>query len=221
MSESRFGPIADRYADQYGIPKEIFRSLINTESAWKPWARSKTGAIGLGQLTSVIYNSSQYKTNPWQPEQNIATSAKFLADLRDQYKGDWGDALAHYNAGFNLDAGREYALKVLSGAGYDTTSQINKISPSLTPLLDKYKPVKGSDKGGDQLKLADSQDGLYQKIFGKSGAKSGDDSELQKKMSEVSGWFADRFAEYGMNVIFILIAAILFFTAFKKFAGVK
>jgi hypothetical protein len=43
--------LADQKADQYGIPRDIFRALIGHESQWKPDAANPTSsALGLGQF---------------------------------------------------------------------------------------------------------------------------------------------------------------------------
>lgn len=110
-------PQAVSIADELGIPANIFTSMIEKESGWNPRAVGSNGDIGLGQLTPVIYKSDQYKTNPWNPIENLRTSAKFLRDEFNRL-GSWRDALAAYNSGWNPNArGYAYADDVLSKAG--------------------------------------------------------------------------------------------------------
>lgn len=120
MSVEKYGSVADAAAVKYGVPIPIFRSLINTESSWNPNAVGTSGDTGLTQLTPRIYK--YLNVNPWNPAQNLDGGAKFLSELYGKYK-NWPDALAHYNAGFNLKNGRGYADKVLAGAeGFSPTS---------------------------------------------------------------------------------------------------
>ena len=111
-------------ADQYGIPQNIFQSVIQTESSGNAYAVSPAGAKGLGQLMPVIYRANEYggAIDPFNPKANLDRSAAFLSDMYKKY-GNWDDALSHYNAGFNLQAGRGYAQKVLAGAGVDGSQQ--------------------------------------------------------------------------------------------------
>ena len=197
MSEQLYGDTADQIAGEYNIPSNIFRSLINIESGWNPRAKSSAGAIGLTQLMPVIYRSKQYLTfNPYNPEDSMRTGARFLSDLYTKY-GDWNDALSHYNAGYNLDNGRAYALKVLSGAGVDISKYADKIKPSLTPTLDKI----GADKKAIMQTRADS---------------TGDDTVLQQKMSEILQWFKDRFKDSGRTILVTILALFLLYLGIKK-----
>lgn len=110
-------PEAVSIADELGIPANIFTGMIEKESGWNPRAVGTSGDIGLGQLTPVIYKSDQYKTNPWNPIDNLRTSAKFLRDEFNRL-GSWRDALAAYNSGWNPNAkGYAYADDILSKTG--------------------------------------------------------------------------------------------------------
>lgn len=110
-------PLAESVAAEYGIPANIFTGMIEKESGWNPRAVGPSGDIGLGQLTPVIYKSEQYKSNPWNPIENLRTSAKFLRDEFNRL-GSWRDALAAYNSGWNPNArGYAYADDILSKAG--------------------------------------------------------------------------------------------------------
>lgn len=202
MSEAKYGSIADGIAAQYGVPPAIMRSVIQTESGWRPYAVGKAGDLGIMQLTPVIYKSAQYKTQPFDPVSSMQTGARFLSDLFKQY-GNWNDALSHYNAGFNLNNGRAYAAKVLNGAGLATPEDIARVTKneSFTPTLNKS--VAGSNQGGDELKLAKP------------------DTWLQEKMSEFFAWFGERFKAASVKIVIVLIIVISLWFAFKKLAGVR
>lgn len=115
-----FNGYIESAAAKYGVPPAIVRSVVDVESRGNPRALGKNGDVGLMQLTPVIYKSDKYKADPWNPEQNINSGTKFLADLYKQY-GNWKDALSHYNAGnresVRTTKGYAYADKVLAGVG--------------------------------------------------------------------------------------------------------
>lgn len=80
---------ADTYADQYGVDKNIVRSVIEQESGWDPAAKSPTGVRGPMQVTTPV--AKQYNLDRNDPKQNIEAGVRYLADL--QKKGgepkDW------------------------------------------------------------------------------------------------------------------------------------
>jgi len=124
MTIDQYIPDINAAADRYGIPQNIFQSVIQTESSGNAYAVSPAGAKGLGQLMPIIYRANEYGAaiDPFNPRDNLDRSAAFLSDMYKKY-GNWDDALSHYNAGFNLQAGRGYAQKVLSGGGVDAGQQ--------------------------------------------------------------------------------------------------
>ena len=86
-------------AQKYGIPVSLFLAQIQTESRWNIHAVSGAGAEGLGQLmpdTAIGLGCS----DPFDPEQNLEASAKYMQQLHDQF-GDWNYTLAAYNGGPN------------------------------------------------------------------------------------------------------------------------
>lgn len=88
--------MAREAARRHGIPEGLFMSLIKQESRWQPGAKSPVGAIGLAQL--MPGTAKQLGVDPTDPAQNLEGGARYLAE---QYRtfGDWGKALAAYNAG--------------------------------------------------------------------------------------------------------------------------
>jgi hypothetical protein len=75
---------------------DLFLAQINQESRFNPQAVSPVGAIGLGQI--MPGTAKELGVDPTDPMQNLEGSARYLSQ---QYKrfGDWGTALAAYNAG--------------------------------------------------------------------------------------------------------------------------
>lgn len=89
--------LADQKAEKYQIPTNLFEAFIQTESSWNPNAVSGAGAMGLGQLmpgTAADLGCS----DPFDPEQNLEASAKYIAQLYEMY-GDWDYVMAAYNGG--------------------------------------------------------------------------------------------------------------------------
>ena len=101
-----------RYASHQGLRaagltvtewRLLFRANIEIESAYNPNARSRVGAIGLGQLmpgTAEILG-----VDPFNWRANLDGSARYLAAQLESF-GDAQLALAAYNAG--LEAVREH-----------------------------------------------------------------------------------------------------------------
>ena len=88
--------IARQYANEFGIPVDLFMRQIQAESAWNPAAVSPAGAIGFGQLMPAT--AQELGVDIMNPQQNLYGAAKYLRQMHDRF-GDWRLALAAYNAG--------------------------------------------------------------------------------------------------------------------------
>ena len=100
QNKEKYSPMADAAADKYGIPRDMFRKLINQESAWNPNAVSNKGAVGLGQLMkSTGISMGVLPMDRYDPQKNLEGSAKYLRKMIDRYGGDIRLGLAAYNAG--------------------------------------------------------------------------------------------------------------------------
>ena len=88
---------AIQMAERYGLPRNVFLSVINRESAFRPDAVSGAGAIGFGQL--MPGTARELGVDPTDPAQNLEGSARYLRQMLDRHKGDMPLALASYNAG--------------------------------------------------------------------------------------------------------------------------
>jgi soluble lytic murein transglycosylase-like protein len=103
-----------RGAAKNGVPTSLLASLIATESSFNPRAVSPCGAQGLGQLLPATAKDLGV-ADPFDPEQNIAGTAKYLAWLGTywvKHPRRWELALASYLAGVGtvgnqLKAGRD------------------------------------------------------------------------------------------------------------------
>lgn len=86
-----------RAASAANIDPALLDSLVATESAYDPSARSRAGAMGLTQLMPGTAKQMDVD-DPFDPEQNLFGGAKYLASLMTRYK-DPKLAIAAYNAG--------------------------------------------------------------------------------------------------------------------------
>lgn len=87
-----------KYAEKYKVPVDLALALVYQESRFNPRAKSKVGAMGLGQLMPDTAKSLGVK-DPYDPEQNLNGAMKHLGNLIIHYKGNTDLALAAYNAG--------------------------------------------------------------------------------------------------------------------------
>ena len=112
--------IATEKAQKYNIPVTLFLAQIQAESSWNPQAVSEVGAEGLGQLMpSTAAGLGCY--DPFNPEQNLEASAKYMQGLYEQF-GDWNYALAAYNGGPNSISKNE----PLPSWAQDYVNQVNR-----------------------------------------------------------------------------------------------
>ena len=84
-------------AAQNDLPTSFFARLIWRESRFDPAAVSRAGAQGVAQFMPATANWRGL-SNPFDPLEAIAESAKLLRDLRREF-GNLGLAAAAYNAG--------------------------------------------------------------------------------------------------------------------------
>jgi hypothetical protein len=95
--ENPYVATAIQMAERYGLPRNVFLSVINQESSFRPDAVSPVGARGLGQL--MPDTAAELRVNPYNPTENLEGSARYLRQQLDRFKGDMPLALAAYNAG--------------------------------------------------------------------------------------------------------------------------
>ena len=96
-SNPSYSDLISKYASIYGVDPKWVTNLIYQESMFNPLAISEAGAQGLGQLMPNTAKSLGVK-DPFNPEQNIHGSTKYLSQLYRRFK-DKKLATAAYNAG--------------------------------------------------------------------------------------------------------------------------
>ncbi|MEM7270943.1 MAG: lytic transglycosylase domain-containing protein [Pseudomonadota bacterium] len=97
---TKAGPICaliEAAAEEHGLPKPFFARLIWKESRFDIKAVSPVGAQGVAQFMPATAKIRGL-ADPFDPEQAIPASAKYLAELKAGY-GNFGLAAAAYNAG--------------------------------------------------------------------------------------------------------------------------
>jgi soluble lytic murein transglycosylase-like protein len=80
-----------------GLPERLIATLIAGESAFKPDAVSKTGALGLTQL--MPDTAKALGVNPHNVAENVMGGARYLAQQIVHFNGNLPLAFAAYNAG--------------------------------------------------------------------------------------------------------------------------
>lgn len=85
-------------ADKVGLDPNLYVSLIQQESNFKPTAGSPVGAQGLAQLMPGTARGLGV-SDPFDPIQSLEGGAQYLKQQLDHFGGDVVKALAAYNAG--------------------------------------------------------------------------------------------------------------------------
>lgn len=86
------------YSNVYSVDPVLIMALIARESSFRADVVSSSGAIGLGQLLSSTARD-QGVNNPYDPEENIMGTVKFLSNLIRSWNGNIERALASYKMG--------------------------------------------------------------------------------------------------------------------------
>jgi soluble lytic murein transglycosylase-like protein len=94
-------------SQSHGVDYALLKAVVATESAFNSRAVSHKGAVGLMQIMPATAQRYGVRSEPgWpiaskltDPELNIQTGTRYLADLLRLYGGETELALAAYNAG--------------------------------------------------------------------------------------------------------------------------
>jgi len=97
-AEIPYREIIAKACQKEGLDLKLVAAVIKVESNFNPYAVSPKGAKGLMQLMPSVQNDYKVK-NVFDPKENIFAGVKYLKHLIDECEGDFGLALAAYNAG--------------------------------------------------------------------------------------------------------------------------
>jgi soluble lytic murein transglycosylase-like protein len=96
-------PNFDRWAAYYRVPADLLKALTWVESGWQRKVVSRTGAMGIGQLQPATVDHVRMliglRLDPYNADDNIRMSARFLRFLLDRTGGDVPTTLAAYYQG--------------------------------------------------------------------------------------------------------------------------
>ncbi len=120
-------------SSSYGVDNRLLKAVVAAESAFNPNAVSHKGAVGLMQIMPATARRYGVQPEPGlsvtsqltNPELNIQTGTRYLADLLRLFGGETELAVAAYNAGEgavmragnripNFQETRHYVKKVMS-----------------------------------------------------------------------------------------------------------
>ncbi|MEY2458904.1 MAG: hypothetical protein QOG30_734, partial [Acidimicrobiaceae bacterium] len=107
-------------------PADLLEALCWIESGWQRTVVSRTGAVGIGQLQPATVDHVRLliginTLDPYNADDNIRMSARFLRFLLDRTGGDTSTALAAYYQGLRsvttgpvLGETKQYVATVLA-----------------------------------------------------------------------------------------------------------
>jgi soluble lytic murein transglycosylase-like protein len=134
---------ADAYAVHYEVPKELIHALITQESGWNPSAVSAKGAMGLMQLMPATAQEYGVR-NPLDIAENLSGGVRYLADLMQQFGGDFRLVLAAYYRG-----SRPILRRGLHYSGADVYAYVASVRRLYLAELALHKSPANLALGGD------------------------------------------------------------------------
>lgn len=93
-----YNDIIQEAAETYDMDPDLIHAVMQTESAFHPFAVSRAGAEGLMQLMPDL-SDEMGVGDAFDPRENIMGGVRYLKRLLEYHKGDLDLALASYNAG--------------------------------------------------------------------------------------------------------------------------
>jgi len=92
-----YASIARQAATSAGISPDLFVRQIQQESGFNPGAVSPAGAVGIAQFMPAT--AASMGVNPYDPTSALYGGARLMAQLNNEFGGNYAKALAAYNGG--------------------------------------------------------------------------------------------------------------------------
>lgn len=159
--------IANHYASSFGIPATLVHAVINQESGWQQYAKSKVGAVGVMQLMSKTA-AGLGVADSTDAAQNIWGGVKYLAECYKQF-GRWDLALAAYNSGASnvikykgippFPETQQYVKNIMKAANLSIDTPTYPVNLSLATASAKRKFI---DFDTNRLSVSKMNDFVYE-----------------------------------------------------------
>jgi soluble lytic murein transglycosylase-like protein len=127
-------------ACEYGIPTSLLDAVIAKESAYKYWAISRKGAMGLMQIMPGTADQLGL-ARPFDPLSNMRAGARYLREQLDRF-GRADLALAAYNAGPHRRSLREGRLPMIA----ETLDYVQTITTNWGRLAPRRIEISSGDR---------------------------------------------------------------------------
>lgn len=137
----RFSPYVEEHSAKYGVPKDLILAIMETESAFNPFAVSSTGAIGLMQIMQrsagaevyqYLHGSAREPTRDvlLEPKTNIQYGTIYLHLLMSRHlKGVSNSLSREYCVIAAYNTGPGNLLRTFDSDKTRAIAKINKMKP--------------------------------------------------------------------------------------------
>lgn len=124
------------YAQHYGVPLRLVRSIVHQESAWQRCAVSRKGAVGLMQIMPETARWLGIKDR-CNIRENVSGGVRYLAWLMRRFHGDLRLVAAAYYAGERIISKRG-----LNYANHDVVAYVAQVQANYQsqPAPEMQKP---------------------------------------------------------------------------------
>jgi len=149
------GPLQDyarQAASRAGVDPDIFVRQIQQESGFNPSARSSAGAQGIAQIVPK-YHPGVDVTDPYA---SLDYAANLMKSNVDKYGGDYGKALAAYNAGAGavaqyggippFEETQRYVSNILGGAKQALGGAVQAVQQKVSDISQFGNPQLTNDE---------------------------------------------------------------------------
>ncbi|MBS1269181.1 MAG: Soluble lytic murein transglycosylase [Gammaproteobacteria bacterium] len=97
---SRYDLLIESVARRHDVESALVKAIVQAESAFDPWAVSRSGAQGLMQV--LPETASRFAIDDLSdPRENLNAGVRYLKQMLERFDGDVTMAVAAYNAGPN------------------------------------------------------------------------------------------------------------------------